>query len=358
MHILQVINSLKIGGAEHLLSELVPILNEKHHVEILMLQQFGTVFEKQLRDAGITIHCLGVKHLYNPFNIWRIRHFLKQHPQFGILHVHLFPSLYWVALASIGLNKKLVWTEHSTTNKRAQKFYLQPIERFVYSLYDKIICISSATLHSVRNWTKATPDDTRYCTIENGIDTTRFGKSDEPSPYPHTLIQVSRFEASKDQDTMIRAMTLLPQDVHLLLVGDGTRLDECKRLSEELKVQERVHFLGARTDISHLLSSADISIQSSHWEGFGLTAVEAMATGLPVVASDVDGLKQVVEGAGILFPQGNAEVLAQHVNRLLSENTLYEEVAQACYERAQHYDIHTMADRYIRVYEEVLSLHP
>ena len=358
MHILQIINSFKIGGAEHLVSELVPILNEKHHVEVLLLQQLGTAYEQQLRDTGITIHCLEVKCLYNPVNIWKIRLFLKEHPQFNIIHVHLFPLLYWVALASIGLKRKLVWTEHSTSNKRAQKFYMHPIERFVYSLYDKIICISPATLHSVRSRTKASSDDLRYCIIENGIDTAKFSRSNEPKPYPHTLIQVSRFEAAKDQDTVIRAMKYLSSDVHLLLVGDGSRLEECKRLSKELNVQDRVHFLGTRTDIPRLLASADIAIQSSHWEGFGLTAVEAMVCGLPVIASDVDGLKQVVEGTGLLFPQGNAEVLADQVNLLLSDSERYDKLSQVCLERAKHYDIRTMVDRYIRVYEEVSSPHP
>ena len=232
---------------------------------------------------------------------------------------------------------------------------MRPLERMIYSLYDRIICISEATRQAIMAWIKAKEGDKRFCVIENGIELKNFRKIPSAKQYPHTLIQVSRFVEGKDQDTVIGAMPLLPDDVHLLLVGDGVRLEECKSLAERLGLHERVHFLGARSDIAQLLSMSNIAIQSSHWEGFGLTAVEAMANGLPVIASDVEGLKQVVEGVGLLFPHGDAEILAQEIERLLADSSYYNEVSKRCLAHAEKYDICVMAEKYMKVYDSLLQ---
>lgn len=354
MNILQVINKFMVGGAERLLSDYIPLMAQHHHVEVLTLQEEDSHFVGKLREAGIQVHCLHLRHLYSPLAIWSIRRFLKRNPQYDVLHVHLFPSQYWVPLAAIGLNMKLVWTEHNTFNRRWNIPWLRPIEKKIYALYDKIICISPATLEATMAWTQAQPSDARYCVIENGVDISRFRKAAVAKPYPHCLIQVSRFEEQKDQDTVIRALKLLDEDIHVMFVGVGTRLQQCQQLAEELGVQHRAHFLGIRNDIRELLSSADIGVISSHWEGFGLVAVEAMANGLPVIASDVDGLKQVVEGAGLLFPAGDVNALAEHVRAVLSDKSLYEELSQKSLGRAEKYDISTMCNNYIKVYEDIL----
>lgn len=355
MTILQIINELEIGGAQQLLANFLPILQKQHKVEILVLKKTESPYPAQLVDAGIAIHYLNVKSVYYPLIPLSIRRFLKRHPYYDIIHVHLFPSLYWTAIATMGMNCKLVWTEHSTNNKRHVFPLLRLTDRMAYSCYDKIVCISQATENSLKEWIGDSNTIQRLCVVGNGINIDKF-KHDKPEKkYPHTLIQISRFEAAKDQDTVIRAMAQLPQDVHLLLVGDGTRLEVCKELSRTLKVDNRVHFLGSRTDIALLLSSADIAIQSSHWEGFGLTAVEAMAAGLPVIASEVNGLKQVVEGAGLLFPQGDANALAKQVESLLNAPQRYDDLSKAGLERARKYDINIMVEKYIDIYKTVVE---
>ena len=355
MRILQIINDLQIGGAQRLLTDLLPLLNKQHNVDVLVLQQRQSPLMQQLRDSGITLYCLNIKSLYFPTTIFRIRRFLRCHPLYDIIHVHLFPSLYWVPMAVAGMHQRLVWTEHSTSNRRHQTMVFRYTDRIVYSSYEKIICISQATRDSLKSWLNARDIDKHLCVIENGIDTQKFRNQKKEKRQPRSLIQVSRFEASKDQDTVIKAMLQLPSDMKLTLVGDGSRLDECKALCNSLGLQDRVCFLGARADIAQLLSQADIAIQSSHWEGFGLAAVEMMAAGLPVVASDVDGLKQVVEGAGILFPHGDYEKLAEEVKKLIVDKDYYSQTKQKCLECSKRYGIESTVQKYIDVYKNILS---
>ena len=261
--------------------------------------------------------------------------------------MHLFPSVYWVAIAAIGLKVKLVYTEHSTSNRRREKSYLRPIEKFVYRQYDKIISISQQTQDALQGWLHSKDD--RFVVVNNGVDVKRFSLL-RHSVIPKSLIMVSRFVASKDQETLIRAMKSVDAGVVLRLVGDGENLQHCKAIAEEVGVSDRVEFLGVRSDIAELIAESYIGVQSSNWEGFGLTAVEIMAAGKPVIASDVDGLRQVVEGAGIIFNRGNVEELANRISHLLADDEYYKNVTYACRQRALAYDISVMAESYKSIY--------
>lgn len=346
MKLLHIISSLEIGGAQRLLADLIPRQKAQGiDVALLIYVEVRNELTQKIEQIGLTIHQLKTPHIYSPLNIVRLRQIIKK---YDVVHVHLFPSLYWAALASIGLRTKLVYTEHSTHNRRREKPYLRPIERLIYQRYCKIICISEQTKEALQTWlrTKSMP----FIVIHNGVDTQRFITTYRPI-VPQSLIMVSRFVASKDQETLIRAMRYIPPQAVLFLVGDGQRLEHCKKVAMEEGVHDRVHFLGARTDVAELIAASYIGIQSSQWEGFGLTAVELMSAGKPVVASNVDGLKQVVEGAGVIFQQGDSKSLAQAISQLLEDEHYYQVVAQACKKRASQYDITNTAKRYRDVYQ-------
>lgn len=168
------------------------------------------------------------------------------------------------------------------------------------------------------------------------------------------VIQISAFRNQKDQETLIKAMQYCSENVILWLVGDGENRMKCENLVKELNLSERIIFLGIRTDIPQLLRNTDIVVLSSHWEGFGLAIVEGMATNLPVIASDVPGLRDIVNGAGLLFPVGDEKILAEKINSLISDKDFYERTAKACFERAKQYDINVMVEQYIELYKHLL----
>ena len=167
------------------------------------------------------------------------------------------------------------------------------------------------------------------------------------------LVFVGRFEAQKDHATLLRALAALP-DTHLILVGDGPLRPRLEQLAESLGIRTRVTFLGWRRDVAAVLKASDIYIHSTHSDGFGIAACEAMAAGLPVVASDVPGLAQVVAGAGILFPPGDDKALAQHVRALIKSPELQREMSGASLQRARQFSIENTVDGCIRMYESVL----
>lgn len=348
MKVLHVISSLEIGGAQRLLSDLLPIQkNNGVDVSLLVYKQIDNEFSNKVKSAGIPIISIEQHNFYNPSIIFKLR---KEFKKFDLVHVHLFPSLYWSSIAARWLKKALIYTEHSTYNSRRGKWYLRPLEKFIYYRYTKIVSISRQTQDSISDWLKL--KDNRFEVINNGVDTRRFSEIMKPVK-PNSLIMVSRFTSSKDHETVIRAMTLIDKSVFILFVGDGETKARCENLAISLNVSDRVIFLGSRSDVADLIAESYIGIQSSNWEGFGLTAVEIMACGKPIVATSVDGLKQVVDGAGLLFEIGDFNGLATIVNDIIHDEKKYATLSQKSISRALEYDIHVMAQKYLKLYSDL-----
>lgn len=360
MKILQIINSLATGGAEKLLLESIPIYVEKGiDVHVLLLNGSSHPFLEELKKKNCcTIHSLGEGSVYNPLHIFKIIPFLKQ---FDIVHVHIFPSLYWVGFAKmLSFSKvKMVYTEHSTSNKRRENFILKRVDKRVYSQYNKIVAITPQVLQNLQNHLHF-KDKNRFEIIGNGLN---LNKIKQTIPYSKSdffedenakiVIQVARFFEPKDHKTVIRALTYLPENVKLLLVGDGNLKTESEIVVNELQLQKRVQFLGVRTDVLALLKTADIIVLSSKHEGLSLSCIEGMASGKPFVASNVPGLKDVVENAGILFPLGDEKALADTVTKLLSDDNYYHQTVANCQQKANAFDIYKMVDSYINLYRNL-----
>lgn len=349
MKILHVISSLEVGGAQKLVSDLLPMFSSRGlEVELLVFQDVENNLSKKIKEAGINIKSLNETNY--SFNL--IKKLRREISKYDIVHVHLFPTLYWVAIASIGLkNTKLVYTEHSTSNRRRNKFYFKPIERFIYSFYSRIISISKQTEQALIEWLSPR-NKTPFVVINNGVDIDLYAQK-ENIIKNNQIIMVSRFVPAKDQETLIKAMSYVNKDLSLALVGDGENLERCKSLSIELGIDKRVKFLGSCSNVNELLWQSLIGVQSSHWEGFGLTAVEMMAAGLPVIASNVEGLKQVVEGAGVLFKQNDEKELAQEINKLY-ENIEYRNlVIEKCINRSKDYSISKTVQEITDVYNNL-----
>jgi glycosyltransferase involved in cell wall biosynthesis len=361
LKILQVINSLATGGAEKLLLETLPLYCEKGiDMDVLVLNGTDYPFMKQLKALNCCdVYSLGLKSVYNPLHIFKIIPYLKK---YDIVHVHLFPAQYWVVFAKIvSFSKvKLVFAEHSTSNRRKQNRFFQFFDKYIYSYYHTVICITDQVKQILERHVGSKSNS--FIVIENGVNieviknSNTYSKSEinnKINQNDKIIIQVAGFRKPKDQPTLIKALQYLPANFKLLLVGDGILRKDCEDLVHKLQLNDRVFFLGFRSDVPQLLKTADISILSSHWEGFGLVAVEGMASGKPLVAANIPGLSEVVSGAAILFEQGNAKKLAKELAKLASNPDYYQSVAKACQDRANLYDIKIMVAKHIKLYESI-----
>jgi glycosyltransferase involved in cell wall biosynthesis len=166
-------------------------------------------------------------------------------------------------------------------------------------------------------------------------------------------IFVARLQPQKDHATLLHAVARLA-DLQLVLVGEGELRSQLERLARWLGIANRVYFLGHRSNVAELLKMADLYVHATHSDGFGIAALEAMAAGLPVIASNVPGLAEVVGTAGILVPPRDAEALARAMQRVLADPILRARLAESSTVRASAFDISQTVTKHLELYETLL----
>lgn len=350
MKILHVITSLRTGGAEKLMVDLLPRMKAKgHEVNICVFDGVRTPFYEELEQKEVNIIPLG-KSFYSFSYIFKL---IKLIRQYEIIHAHNTACQYYVAIANLFVHRHIYTTEHNTTNRR-RTWVWKLLDKWMYSQYDQIVCISELTQHNlIQHIGKGFIN--RCTIIYNGIDLEHFsiqGERKHIDEQHRVIVMVSAFREQKDQKTLIRAMQWLPDLYILWLVGRGDEcfISECRDLATELKIQNRVKFMGERTDVPALLQQADVVVLSSHYEGLSLSSLEGMASGRPFIASDVEGLRDIVGGYGVLFPHEDDKALAEKIMHLCEDEKYARNVIAKCVERAKMFDIDTMMEKYINVY--------
>lgn len=357
MRILHVITSLRTGGAEKLMVDLLPRMRAKgHEVDLCVFDGVRTPFYEELERQGVKVIPLG-KSVYSLSNICKLIPLMSG---YDIVHSHNTACQYFVAISSLFVKCRIFTTEHNTSNRRRGSKFWKVMDRWMYKRYNGIICISEETRHHLVNFIDGNTSvyANKIRVVNNGIDVASYSKS---RMMPHcassvkTIIMVSAFRWEKDQKTVIRALIHLGEGYRVWFVGGGDEslMKECQVLVRELGVEKQVEFLGVRSDVVDLMHQADVLVQSSHIDGFCLAAVEGMASGLPVVVSDIPGIGDIVRGAGILFPPEDDRVLAYEIRELCKDEEYAKKVAVKCQERAKMFDIEVMVSMYMNAYERV-----
>ena len=353
-----VIPTLETGGAQKLLESMVPLMQNDHQVKIVVFKRLNSDIERNLSSNKVPISFLNIG-THSPMAILKLWKFLKWA---DVVHTHLFPVHYYTAVSNLFLHKPHVFTEHSTYNKRRAHSWLRPIEKFIYNKINQTVSITDATKNALIEWLKTSNPAKMSKVILNGIDLNKyknaliktpeeiFGRSGIP------VLMISRFTKAKDHKTVLRALKIIKDpNVFVVFVGDGDLKSDIEKYAETLHLQDRVMFLGARNDIPELIKASKIGVQSSHWEGFGLTAVEMMAGGIPVIASNVKGLADIVGSSGLIFEKENHEMLACHIKNLMEDEILYKKLQTQGYETAANYSIENTVSNYLELYKSLLS---
>lgn len=354
MRILHVITSLRTGGAEKLMVDLLPRLRQMgHQVDLCVFDGIKTAFYQELEKSGVKIYSLREGgSVYDVRNILALKRIMKH---YDIVHTHNTAPQLFAAIANIFGSQILVTTEHNTTNRRRDKWYLKWGDQWMYGQYKKIICISD---QARENLVKYMGEDSKIITIYNGIDIARFANAlplEANNDNCKKITMVSAFRPQKDHKTLIKAFCLLPECYRLLLVGDGEMKNETELYAKQFSCSDRIVFLGNRSDIPAILKSSDVVVLSSHYEGLSLSSIEGMASGTPFIASDVEGLHEIVNDYGILVPHEDANALACAIQSICEDKEYAKKIAKQCQNRARQFDISQMAERYDQTYQQITT---
>lgn len=352
MKVLQMVASLRVGGAEKLVSDLAVALNEAGiETDVAVFCNEETIFSGELRRNRVKI--IAVRPTDGMYSLNRVVELKRLLKKYDIAHTHTTPAQLAAAMASAGTRCRLVTTEHSTNNRRRESKVWRPFDRLMYGRYDAIVGCSEETTESLRRYLPNIAP--KLTTIFNGVDIERIQTAEsckeiaQGLPKRTNVVMVGRMCYPKDQKAIVRAAALMSEDFHFWFAGDGPELSACQSLAEKTGVGDRCHFMGSRSDIASILQAADVYVHSSQWEGLPLSILEAMAAGLPVIATDAKGIRDIVRGAGVLVPPSDPEALAHALLNLDRDRT-----STACEERVKDYDLPTMTQKYIEIYQRVL----
>ena len=367
MRILQVITSLDMGGAETLVVNLIPRLQDLGNtVDLCIFNGKETPLTQRLRKESpqTKIYALG-NGVYNPLYILKLIKLMKN---YDIVHTHNSSPQLFVAIANLYCHTKLVSTEHTTSNRKRKWKWYAPIESWMYGQYNHVICISQIAEDKLREYMggvwldKTNPQYKQISTINNGVDVKAISDATPDNALlslkeqRKAILMVAGFRDAKDQDTVVKALGLLDNSLfEVWFAGIGERMEEVKQLALSLGVSDRMRFLGLRTDIPNVLRAADVIVMSSHWEGLSLSNVEGMSAHKPFIASDVNGLREVTKGYGILFSHEDTKVLANEIMHLANDEAYYNKVAERCYQRALEFDISNTVRGYTDVYKNIFN---
>jgi glycosyltransferase involved in cell wall biosynthesis len=361
---LHIIDGLGIGGAERVVFELATRLRDEQFTsEVISLSGApDQATAKALEQAGVPVTMLPKRTKLGRGLLEDLTERLSAEPP-AIVHTHLFAADLWGGLAADRAGVPVVLsTEHSVN--RNEGWLKHRLKCWTHRKRDAVVAISEAVATYSRNFCPATTDKLRI--IPNGIDAERFAKaavSADKTGRPTSqrvpvLLVVGRLEPEKGQLDLLNALPLISQPVKLQLVGRGSQEAAIRRRIGELQLGDRVELLGARQDVERAYAAADIVIVPSRWEGLGLAALEAMAARRPVIASDVDGLREVVlhEQTGLLVNMGQTAEVAAAISRLLADGTLRDRLTGAAADMVKKtYSIESMIATYRALYTELLA---
>lgn len=329
----QLLFSLQRGGAEVLAARLARQLSGRYRFVFACLDEVGTLGES-LRDQGFPIHVLGRRPGVDLACARRLAA-LARRERFDLIHAHQYSPFLYAGLARWPHRRpSILFTEHGREFPDVTGRSHKPVNRLLLRRGDRVVGVGQAVRRALVDKEGLPPG--RVGVIYNGIDTASYAGAagrDEVrrelglGADDFVIILVARMDPIKDHATALRAVARVAarrDDARLVLVGEGPTAGAVAGEAARLGLGPHVLQLGLRTDVARLLGGADVSLLTSLSEGIPLSLIEAMASGLPVVATRVGGIPEVVQEGltGLLAPSGDDAGLADALLRLAADPDL------------------------------------
>lgn len=345
MRIALIINKFGIGGAERLaLDEIAEFRRRGIDVQVITLRP-------QRADESFAMDGLRTIPFRSLFDLpawFRLVRFLRQH-HFDTVLTHLwFANTIGRVAAKLAGVPRIFSFEHNVYDrvKTRRQFF---IDRILQSWCTRVIAVSGAVRDSL---TAHGIHANKITVIPNGIDLERFhvSLSREGAEGEFTFLFVGRLVEQKGVDILLNALAQVARG-RLRIAGGGVLRASLEQKAKDLGIESRVEFLGARSDIPHLLRQADCFVFPSRWEGYGLTLLEAAAAGLPIIASDLPAVRDIVDNGAeaLLVAPEDAGALSKSMQTMMDDPALRARLAAAGRRKAIEFSIARHVDRLLEL---------
>ena len=369
IRVLHVIESLRSGGAENVVAALATHTDpSRFESEVVALASGGDVADR-LHSAGVTVHILGKRLGVDLSAAARLRHLIQER-QISIVHAHNPVANHWTILACLFMAgaPPILQTEHSIHYRgRIRLWY--PFLRGILGLWNSAI-VGCCTAVTVSHRRIDPLNRSRYRTVYNGIEPLGRPSAERRAALRREIAipdgftvagTVGNLRGPKAHGDLLSALALLAGEFPRLITiiaGDGPLEQELRARAAALGIAGCVRWLGKRADVSNLLGIMDIFVLSSTREGFPVAVLEAISAGVPVVATDVGGVSEVIMPGmtGVLVPPGDPPALAAGIRSVLGDVAGAKHRAAMAHEAFDRtFTVEAMARSMESLYAEILD---
>ncbi|HUT02710.1 MAG TPA: glycosyltransferase [bacterium] len=363
--VVRIMSDLPFGGVEQRLLSLLPQLRDiGWDVSVTCIREAGQMaplFERE----GIRVAVIPFRSRFSPRDLWALARGLRAQGA-DIVHTHMYRSN---TSGTVGARLARVRVVISNVHNVNEWDNLRQLwtDRMLSRFKDKVIAVSEGVRQNYIERTRIDPG--KVVTIYNGIDLDRFGGAERDAGLARELgivdgeKVVSVFARLVEQKRHVDFLAMAAQvlrvvpNVKFLIVGKGKLREQLEQTASQLGLSERTVFAGHRNDIPRLLALSDVAVMCSDKEGFSNSLLEAMAAGVPVVATDVGGNAEAIVDrvSGFIVPMRRPDLLARRVLALLTDEVLYRSVSDNAAERASLFSIGQMCERTDALYTSLLS---
>jgi sugar transferase (PEP-CTERM/EpsH1 system associated) len=366
--ICQLVHGLPVGGTEVLVDRLIRRLSERFRFVIACLDEIGELGDI-LRHDGFEVLLLSRRPGFDWNAVRRIATLIHER-RVTLIHAHQYTPFAYAAAARLFRTRgKLLFTEHGRFYPDQVSRKRRLFNRCMIRREDRMVAVGKTVRSALVDLEGLPPD--RIDVVYNGVDLSRIDSDRSHRQAVRAelsvtndeflVLQVARLDRIKDHATAIRAIAAAAQHNHrlrLMIVGEGPERQTIERLVARHGLERRIVLLGQRRDIPRLLEAADAFLLSSVSEGIPVTVIEAMAAGVPVVATAVGGVPElVVDGeTGLLAPRGDDQKLSECLLRLATDGQLRDRIRRDARLRIEsNFSEDRMVQSYHQLYEEMLS---
>ncbi|MGE5363882.1 MAG: glycosyltransferase [Bacteroidota bacterium] len=362
MKIVHVISSFGPGGAEVLIKDMAIRSTGEAKVEVWAIgkaedPQFETDFIAELLNKNVGYTIIGKTPGKQRF--WVIKRIFRliREKNPDIINTHSELATFYVASARLLMKFGLVQTIHNTVIEYP---LLQKI--LARSTADRFVAISTKCKDEILRILKL-PED-RVTLIFNGINADKFRCHRYFRKEVKHILNIGRLNHQKDHITLINAYSIVAEELlkHgrrvpvLDIVGTGPLEKILRKETQKLGMTGYIEFMGVRKDIPELLASHDIFVLSSRWEGLSIALLEAMASGIPIVATDVGSNHEIISDGvnGELAVKEDKNSLAEKILRLIDDPVLRKQYSEMSVRKIPQFDIEQCTSRYLMLYRDVV----
>ena len=357
INVLHLINSMDPGGAENLLKFQIPYYNlDEFDIHIGYLIGDGSLLQNENKIKVVDFSSNGK---FNYLSIFKIRQYIKKN-DIQILHQHLIQSNILGKLILPTCSKTIsISTRHYAHSKKDSRL-INKIEKKILRFDDKIICISNYVKEYLR---KIGIPNNKLEVIYNGVDLSIYEKLTKIPEQYFTIGTIGRLDIQKGIDTLLYSFKkVLSQKefIKLEVIGEGPLKTEYINLSKELGLSQNVTFLGKLKpeEVRQQMRKWNLFVLASRWESFGMVLIEAAAMGLPIIATNVEAIPEIIDDGknGLLINPDSPQELYEKIMLFLSGEINHNEIIKNSKANvSRNFSMSEMVDKTQQLYNNIIN---